>query len=133
MKQKHIFIVQIIYDEDVNHISTEVIQGQIKRDVDSVYVIDNNGNEFWAAKDIFKKFDVVKKILTFLIGIKGVLYIIIQDSFWEDDADEHYVRYMTDEYQCRYKLHIIERMNELRNEIDRSIEKLIESQTYMKI
>jgi hypothetical protein len=48
---------------------------------------------------------------------------------WEDGADEHYVRYMADECQRRCKLPIIDRLNELRKEIDQAKDKLIDSKT----
>lgn len=132
MKQKHVFLVLIIHDEDVNHISTEVIQGPIKRDVDSIYVIDNNGKDCWALKDIFKKFDVVKKSY-FPDDHKRRIVHYNMGFIWEDGADEHYVSYMADECQRRCKLPVIERMNELRKEIDQSIEKLIEYKTWVRI
>lgn len=132
MKQKHIFLVTIIHDEDKNNISTEVIQGQIMRDVDSVYVIDNNGNAVWAVKDIFKKFDVVKKSY-FPDDHKRRIVYYNMGFIWEDGADEHYVRYMADECQRRCKIPVIERINELRTEIDKTIEKLIETKTCVRI
>lgn len=132
MKQKHVFLISIVHDEDVNHISTKVVQGQIKVDVDSVYVIDNNGHDFWAIKDIFKKFDVVKKSY-FPEGHRRRIVYYNMGFIWEDGADEHYVRYMANECQRRCKLPVIERMNELRNDIDRSIEKLMESKTCVVI
>ena len=128
MKQKHIFLVSIVHDEDKNHISSEIIQGRIKQDVDSVYVIDNNGNDYWAFKYIFNKFDVVKQSY-FPDGHKRRIVHYNMGFIWEDGADEHYVRYMADECQRRCKLPVIERMNELRNEIDKSIENLLESKT----
>ena len=52
---------------------------------------------------------------------------------WEDGEDEQNVQYMADECQRRCKLPILNRLNELRNEIDRSIEKLMESKTLVRI
>ena len=43
MKQKHIFLVSIVHYEDENRIVTEVIQGPVKRELQTVYVVDNNG------------------------------------------------------------------------------------------
>ena len=128
MKQKHIFLVSIFHDENENLIKTEVIQGPIKRDFGTVYVVDNNGNDYWACKSIFKKFDVSKD--SYLPeGCEKHMTHYNMGFIWEDGEDEHYVRYMADECQRRCKLPIIDRLNELRKEIDKSIDKLIESKT----
>ena len=132
MKQKHIFLISIIHDEDVNHISSEVIQGLIKRDIDSVYVIDNNGNDYWTPKDIFNKFDVVKKSYFPDDHTKRIVHYNM-GFIWEDGDDEHYVRYMADECQRRCKIPVIDRMNELQYEIEKSIEKLIETKICVMI
>lgn len=132
MKQKHIFLVSIDYDENENHISTKVVQGPIKRDFETNYVVDDDGNDYWVSKEIFKKFEVVKN--TYLTEICERSIVEYTMGFiWEDGADEHYVRYMADECQRRCKLPIIDRLNELRNEINQSIEKLIESKTCVVI
>ena len=132
MKQKHIFLVSIFHDENENLIKTEVIQGPVKRDFETVYVVDNNGNDYWAFKNIFTKFEVVED--SYLPeGCKKRMVHYNMGFIWEDGADEHYVRYMADECQRRCKLPIIERLNEIRNEIDQSIEKLIESKTCVVI
>ena len=132
MKQKHIFLVSIVHDEDKNHISSEIIQGRIKQDVDSVYIVNNNENDCWVLKDIFNKFDVIKKSY-FPDGHKARIIHYNMGFIWEDGADEHYVRYMADECQRRCKLSVIERMNEIQNEINQSIEKLMESKTCLII
>lgn len=132
MKQKYIFLVSIDHDENDNYISTKIIQGPIKRDFETVYVVDDNGNDYWASKDIFKKFEVVKN--SYLP--KGCERLTVNYNIgfiWEDAADEHFVRYMADECQRRCKLPVIDRLRELRNEIDQSIEKLIESKTCVVI
>ncbi len=132
MKQKHIFLISIIHDEDENHISTEVIQGPIKRDFGTVYVVDNNGIDYWASKNIFKKFDVSKD--SYLPeGCERPTVYYNMGFIWEDGEDEHFVRYMADECQRRCKSPIIDRLNNIRKEIDRSIEKLIESKTLVRI
>lgn len=132
MKQKHIFLVSIVHDEDENHISTKVVQGPIKRDFETNYVVDDNGNDYWASKEIFKKFDVVKD--SYLPeGCERPIVHYNMGFIWEDGADEHYVQYMADECQRRCKLPIIDRLNELRNEISQSIEKLMESKTCVVI
>lgn len=132
MKQKHIFLVSIVHDENKNYISSEVIQGQIKRDVGSVYVVDNNENDYLACKNIFKKFEVVKKSY-FPEGYEKSIVHYNMGFIWEDGEDEHYIRYIADECQRRCKLPVIDRINELRNEISKSIEKLLESKIYVKI
>ena len=132
MKQKHIFLVSIVHDEDENRISTEVIQGPVKRDFQTVYVVDNNGNDYWASKNIFKKFDV-SKYSELPEGCERPTVYYNMGFIWEDGEDENYVRYMADECQRRCKLPVIDRLNELRKEIDRSIEKLIESKSCVRI
>jgi hypothetical protein len=132
MKQKHIFLVSIVHNEDENRIVTEVIQGPVKRDFQTFYVVDNNGNDYFAYKNIFKKFDVSKD--SYLPeGCERHTVTYNMGFIWEDGEDENYVIYMADECQRRCKLPIIERLNELRNEIDKSIEKLIESKTCVRI
>jgi hypothetical protein len=132
MKQKHIFLVSIFHDENENIIKPEVIQGPVKRELGTVYVVDNNGHDYWACKDIFKKFDVVKD--SYLPeGCEKPMVHYNMGFIWEDGEDEHYVRYLADECQRRCKGPIIDRLNELRKEIDQAIEKLIESKTYVRI
>lgn len=132
MKQKHIFLISIDHDEDENHIFTKVVQGLIKRDYETNYVVDDNGNDHWVSKELFKEFKVVKN--SYLSeGCEKPIIEYNMGFVWEDGADEHYVRYMADECQRRCKLPIIERLNEIRNEIDRSIEKLIKSKTCVVI
>jgi hypothetical protein len=132
MKQKHIFLVSIVHDEDENYISTEVIQGPVKREFETVYVVDNDGNDYWACKSIFKKFDVSKD--SYLPeGCERPVVHYNMGFIWEDNADEHYVRYMSDECQRRCKLPVLDRLDELRKEIDQSIKKLIESKTCVRI
>ena len=128
MKQKHIFLVSIMYDEDENLIKTEVIQGPIKRDFETVYVVDNNGNDYWASKNIFKGFRVVEDSYI-PEGCERPTVHYNMGFIWEDGEDEHYVRYMADECQRRCKLPIIDRLNEFRKEINQSINKLIEYKT----
>lgn len=132
MKQKHIFLVSIDYDENENHISTKVVQGPIKKDFETNYVVDDNGNDYWVSKEIFKKFEVVKNSY-FPEVCERSIDEYTMGFMWEDGADEHFVRYMADECQRRCKLPIIDRLNELRNEINQSIEKLIESKTCVVI
>lgn len=132
MKQKHIFLVSIVHDEDENRIVTKVIQGPVKRDFKTSYVVDNNGDDYFASKSIFKKFDVSKD--SYLPeGCERPTVTYNMGFIWEDGEDENYVRYMGDECQRRCKLPIIDRLNELRNEIDKTIEKLIESKTCVRI
>jgi hypothetical protein len=128
MKQKHVFLVSIDHDEDENHISTKVVQGPIKKDFETVYVVDDNGNDHWVSKEIFKKFEVVKNSYLSESCEKPIVEYTM-GFIWEDSADEHYVRYMADECQRRCKLPVIDRLSELRNEIDQSIEKLIDTKT----
>ena len=128
MDCKHIFLVSIVHDENDNYISTKVIQGLIKKDAQTAYVVDNDGNDYWACKSIFKKFDVSKD--SYLPeGCERPIVHYNMGFIWEDGADEHYVRYMAEECQRRCKSPIIDRLNEIRNEIDQSINKLIESKT----
>lgn len=132
MKQKHIFLVSIVHDEDDNYLSTKVIQGPIKREFPTDYVVDNNGHDYWASKKIFEKFEIVRNPNSHE-GHDGPTVHYTMGFIWEDGADEHYVRYMADECQRRCKSPVIDRLNELRKEIDRSIEKLIESKTCVSI
>jgi hypothetical protein len=118
------------YNENENHILTKVVQGPIKREFETNYVVDDNGNDCWISKEIFKKFEIVKN--TYYICEKPIVEYNM-GFIWEDGADEHYVRYMADECQRRCKSPIIDRLNEIRNEIDRSIEKLVESKTCVVI
>ena len=60
MKQKYIFLVSIMHDEDENLVTTKVVQGPVKKEFETDFVVDDNGNNHWVSKDIFKKFDVVK-------------------------------------------------------------------------
>lgn len=132
MKQKHIFLVSIVHDEDENYISTKVIQGPVKKETSTDYIVDNKGHDYWASKGIFMKFEVVKDpYLPEGCERSAVQYVM--GFIWEDGADEHYVRYMADECQRRCKLPVIDRLNELRNEIDKTIEKLIETKTCVRI
>lgn len=132
MKQKHIFLVSIVHDEDENRIVTEVIQGQVKREFETVYVVDNDGNDYFVSKSIFKKFDVSKDSEV-PEGCERPVVHYNMGFIWEDGEDESYVSYLADECQRRCKLPVIDRLNELRKEIDRSIEKLIESKTCVRI
>ena len=132
MKQQHIFLVSIVHDEDENYISTKVIQGPIKKETSTDYVVDNDGHDYWASKKIFEKFEIVRNP-NFHEGHEGPTVHYTMGFIWEDGADEHYVRYMTDECQRRCKLPVIDRLNEFRNEIDQSIKKLIEFKTCVSI
>ena len=132
MKQKYIFLVSIMHDEDENIISIDVIQGPIKKEFETDFVVDNNGSYHWVSKDIFKKFDVVKDSY-FSEGCERPIVHQNMGFIWEDGEDEQNVQYMADECQRRCKLPILDRLNELRNEIDRSIEKLMESKTLVRI
>ena len=132
MKQKHIFLISIMHDEDENHISTKIVQGPIKREFETDYVVDDNGNDHWVSKEIVKKFKVVEN--SYLSeGCEKPIVECTMGFIWEDGGDEHYVRYMADECQRRCKLPVFERLNKLRKEIDRSIEKLIEFKILVKI
>ena len=132
MKQKHIFLVEIMHDEDENLISTKVVQGPLKRDFGTYYVFDNNGNDYWVSKEIFKKFEVVKKSDVYERYEKPTVTYTM-GFLWEDGVDEQYVQNMADECQRRCKSPIIDRLNEIRNEIGHSIEKLLKAKTYVKI
>ena len=132
MKQKHIFLISITYDEDENHILTKVVQGPIKREFETNYVVDDNGNDHWVSKDLLKEFKVVKNSYLSESCEKPIVDYNM-GFIWEDCADEHYVRYMADECQRRCKLPVIDRLRELRKEIDQSIDKLIESKTFVVI
>ena len=132
MKQKHIFLVSIFHDENENLIKTEVIQGPVKREFETVYVVDNDGHDYWTCKSIFKKFDVSKDSEVPEGCVRPVVHYNM-GFIWEDGEDESYVRYLADECQRRCKLPIIDRLNEFRKEIDRTIEKLIENKTWVWI
>ena len=54
MKQKHIFLITIDHYEDENRIFTKVVQGPIKRDFETNYVVDDSGNDYWVSKKIFE-------------------------------------------------------------------------------
>ena len=132
MKQKHIFLISIMHDEDENRILTKVVQGPIKRDYETVYVVDDNGNDHWVSKDIFKKFEVVKN--TYITEGRERLIVDYNMGFvWEDGADERYVRYMADECQRKCKIPVLERCQEICDEIHRSIDKLMTSHIAIKI
>ena len=132
MKQKHLFLVSISYYEDENHILTKIVQGPIKREFETNYVVDDNGNDHWVSKDLLKEFKVVKNYYL-PEGCEKPIVDYNMGFIWEDGADEHYVRYMADECQRRCKLPILDRLNELRKEIDRSIDKLMEFKTCVRI
>ena len=132
MKQKYIFLVSIMHDEDENLVTTKVVQGPVKKEFETDFVVDNNGSYHWVSKDIFKKFDVVKDSY-FPEGCERPIVHYNMGFIWEDGEDEQNVQYMADECQRRCKLPILNRLNELRNEIDRSIEKLMESKTLVRI
>ena len=132
MKQKYIFLVSIMHDEDENLVTTKVVQGPVKKEFETDFVVDDNGNYHLVSKDIFKKFDVVKD--SYLPeGCERPTVHYNMGFIWEDGEDERSVQYMADECQRRCKLPILNRLNELRNEIDRSIEKLMESKTLVRI
>ena len=132
MKQKYIFLVSIMHDEDENLVITKVVQGPVKKEFETDFVVDDNGNNHWVSKDIFKKFDVVKD--SYLPeGCERPIVHYNMGFIWEDGEDERKVQYMADECQRLCKLPILDRLNELRNEIDRSIEKLMESKTLVRI
>lgn len=132
MKQKHIFLVSIMHDEDENRISTKIVQGPIKRDFETNYVVDDNGNDHWISKEILKEFKVVENTYLTEKSEKPIVEYTM-GFIWEDGADEHYVRYMADECQRQCKLPIFDRLNALRKEIDKTIEKLIETKTCVRI
>ena len=132
MKQKYIFLVSIMHDEDENLVITKVVQGPVKKEFETDYVVDDNGNYHWASKDFFKKFDVVKDSY-FPEGCERPTVHYNMGFIWDDGEDERNIQYMADECQRRCKLPILDRLNELRNEIDRSIEKLMESKTLVRI
>jgi hypothetical protein len=132
MKQKYIFLISIFHDEDENSISTKIVQGPIKRDFETNYVVDDNGNDHWVSKEIVKEFKVVKN--TYLPErCEKPIVEYAMGFIWPEGADEHYVRFKADECQRRCKLPVIDRLNVLRNEIDKAIEKLIESKTCVRI
>lgn len=132
MKQKHIFLVSITHYEDENLILTKVVQGPIKKDYETVYVVDDNGNDHWVSKDIFKKFKVVKNSYI-AEGCEKHIIDYNMGFIWEDGADENYVRYMADECQRKCKIPILERCQEICDEIHRSIDKLVTSYIGIKI
>lgn len=132
MKQKHIFLVSIMHDEDENIISIDVIQGPIKKEFETDFVVDDKGNAHWASKELFKKFEVMKDSY-FPEGCERPTIHYNMGFIWEDGEDEHYVQYMADECQRRCKLPVLDRLNELRNEIELSMGKLMESKTLVRI
>ena len=129
---KHIFLISIMHDENENRIFTKVVQGPIKKDFETAYVVDDDGNDYWASKDIFKKFEVVKDSY-FPEGCKGPIVHYNMGFIWEDGADENYVRYMADECQRKCKMPVLERCKEICDEIHRSIDKLMKSKISIKI
>ena len=132
MKQKHIFLISITHDEDENRIFTKVVQGPIKKDYETVYVVDDNGNDHWVSKDIFKKFEVVKD--SYLPeGCKMPIVDYNMGFIWKDGDDENYVRYMASECQRKCKMPVLERCQEICDEIRRSIDKLMKSKISIKI
>ena len=132
MKQKHIFLISITHDEDENRIFTKVVQGPIKKDYETVYVVDDNGNDYWASKDIFKKFEVVKDSYI-TEGHERLIVDYNMGFIWKDSDDENYVRYMADECQRKCKIPVLERCKEICDEIHRSIDKLMKSKISIKI
>lgn len=126
MKQKHIFLVSILHDEDENIVLIKVIQGPIKKEFETDYIVNNNGNDHWVSKKIFNKFEVIKDSY---IPEKAERPSIEYNMgfIWEDGEDEHFVRYMAGECQRRCKLPVLNRLNELRSEIDQSISKVLAS------
>lgn len=132
MKQKHIFLVSIMHDEDENIISIDVIQGPIKKEFETDFVVDDNGNAHWVSKELFKKFEVVKDSY-FSEGCERPTIHYNMGFIWEDGEDEHYVQYMADECQRRCKLPVLDRLNELRNEIELSMGMLMESKPLVRI
>lgn len=132
MKQQHIFLVSIVHDEDENYISTEVIQGTVKRDFETNYVVDNNGKDYWASKGIFKKFDVVKDSYLPERCERPIVHYNM-GFIWEDGDDENYVRHLASECQRRCKIPVLEKCKEICDEIHRSMDKLVNYQIDIKI
>ena len=130
MKQKHIFLITIDHYEDENRIFTKVVQGPIKRDFETNYVVDDSGNDYWVSKKIFEKFEVVKESYE---GCEKPIISYTMGFIWEDGDDEHYVQYMADECQRLCKLPIFDRLNKLWKEINQTVEKLAEFKTCVKI
>ena len=123
-KQKHVFLYSIMHDIDENLIDCKVIKGPVKKETKDTYIIDNNGHDYWAYKSWFEKFEVIKDEYTLDSCNEPIIHYYM-GFIWEDDANDHYLSYMTSECQRRCKMPVIDYLTERKNEIDKSIEKLM--------
>ncbi len=122
-KQKHVFLYSIMYDVNENIIDCKLIKGPVKKETKDTYIIDNKGHDYWAYKSWFEKFEVIKDEYT-PESCKDPIIHYYMGFIWEDGENDCYLSYKASECQRRCKIPVIDYLNELQNEIDKSIEKL---------
>lgn len=123
-KQKHVFICSIMHDVDENLIDCKVIKGPVKKETEDTYIVDDKGYDYWMSKSWFEKFEVIKDEYT-PESCKEPIIHYYMGFVWEDGTDDCYLSYMASECQRRCKRPVIDYLTERKNEIDKSIEKLM--------
>ena len=123
-KQKHIFLYSIIHDVDENLIDCKVIKGPVKKETKDTYIVDNKGHDYWVNKSWLEKFEVIKDEYTPDSCNEPIIHYYM-GFIWENGANDHYLSYMASECQRRCKMPVIDYLTERKNEIDKSIEKLM--------
>lgn len=133
MKQKHIFLFTITHYENDNSITCNHIQGQITKETNSSYFVETTNDKKICPKRLFTNFEVFKDEFISDCFNNPTITTYQMGFIWEDGDDEHYIQYKASECQRRCKILVIDYMNEIRNAISKSIDKLIKTQFGIKI
>lgn len=130
---KHVFLFTITHYDNDNSITCNLIQGQIIEETNSTYIVSTTDGKKCCPKRLFADFAVFKDELISDCFNNPTITTYRMGFIWEDGADENYIRYMASECQRRCKIPVTDHLNEIRNEISKSIDKLVETQFIIKI
>ena len=133
MKQKHIFLFTITHYGNDNSITCNHIQGQISKETNSSYFVETTNGQKICPKQLFTNFKVIKDEFVSDCFNNPTITTYRMGFIWEDGDDEHYIHYKAAECQRRCKIPVIDYLNEIRDAISKSIDKLVETQFGIKI
>ena len=133
MKQKHIFLFTITHYGNDNSIICNNIQGQITKETNSSFFVKTTDGNKICPKHLFTNFEVFKDEFISDCFNNPTITTYRMGFIWEDGDDEHLIHYKASECQRRCKIPVIDYLNEICNEISKSIDKLIKTQFGIKI
>lgn len=133
MKQKHIFLFTITHYENDNSITCDYIQGLIAEETKTSYIVTTTNGQKTCPKHLFTDFTVFKDEFISDCGNNPTITTYRMGFIWEDGDDEHFIQYKAAECQRRCKISVSDYLNEIRNEIAKSIDKLSKIQFGIKI